>query len=67
MDYTIDLYEDPDRWSRWDVVEWGDHPDPLDPVQRRTGKIIHSVRGNDNYSRRLAQLWLDNYLREQTT
>ena len=65
MEYSVELYEDPDQWSFWEVIEWG-NPDLRAPGERptKTGKIIHRVRGNDWVSEMAAREWLHNYKKE---
>jgi hypothetical protein len=68
MKYTIELFEDPDRWSRWDVIEWGEHRNPIDSKidskKRQVGKVIHSEHGNTSTTYSYARAWLDNYKKE---
>jgi len=64
MEYSVELYEDPDQWSFWEVIEWGPHPHPEDTVRRRTGMILHRVRGNDWVSEMAAREWLHIYKKE---
>lgn len=65
MEYTVDLYEDPDyAVSYWDVIEWGDHRAPGESPSR-TGKVIHRVRGNDWNAEMMAREWLNNYKKEK--
>ena len=71
LQHTVELYEDPDKWSHWEVIEWGnpnnDHPGEhgmyLAPA--RSGKILHRVRGSDWAAEMSAREWLHNYKKEQ--
>ena len=65
MEYSVELYEDPDQWSHWEVIEWGPHPHPEATIRRRTGKVLHRVRGNDWNSQIVAREWLNNYKKEK--
>jgi hypothetical protein len=65
MEYTVELYEDPDQWSFWEVIEWG-NPDHRAPGERptKTGRVLHRVRGNDRFAELAAREWLLNYNQE---
>jgi hypothetical protein len=70
LEHTVELYEDPDQWSFWEVIEW-DNPNNKEPGEHgmylsatRSGKILHRVRGNDWTSEMAAREWLHNYKKE---
>ena len=60
MKYVVELYEDPDRYSRWDVIRYSDP----DSNSLSVGEVLHAIRGNDRYAEKLAHQWLEAYLKE---
>jgi len=60
MKYVVELYEDPDQYSRWEVIRFSNP----DSNGRSVGEVLYSIRGNDSYTKNQADAWLNNYLNE---